>query len=338
MTWLVWRQHRVHAAIGLALLAAFAAVLVITGLAIAAHWHTLLTGCTASARCGNLRGTVSLGENVAGHDLVILSLAAPAVFGMLVGAPLLAHEFEARTTDFAWAQSVTRARWLLVKVGWLLLAAALWGGVIAALVTWWSGPSNAFNQNAFQPNFFDMQGLVPVGYAVFATALGIAAGALVRRTLPAIAIVFGGFIGLRLLISLSIRSHYMAAVTTYYGLTGNFTPAPGSWVLGNGIISKSGQVISARFSEVDVGGVPLSALPASCQKLLQGAPLVRGGPLSGAKHALLSCVQSAGFRQYLTYQPASRYWAFQGIETGIFVAFAACLVALTYFVIGRRDA
>jgi hypothetical protein len=49
-------------------------------------------------------------------------------------------------------------------------------------------------------------------------------------------------------------------------------------------------------------------------------------------------MQSAGFRQFVTYQPASRYWAFQGIETGIFVVLAAALIAVTFYVVSRRDA
>jgi hypothetical protein len=40
----------------------------------------------------------------------------------------------------------------------------------------------------------------------------------------------------------------------------------------------------------------------------------------------------------VTYQPASRFWAFQGIETGIFVVLAAVLLAVTFWVLRRRDA
>jgi hypothetical protein len=34
----------------------------------------------------------------------------------------------------------------------------------------------------------------------------------------------------------------------------------------------------------------------------------------------------------------SRWWAFQGVETGIFLALAAALIAVTFVVISRRDA
>jgi hypothetical protein len=49
-------------------------------------------------------------------------------------------------------------------------------------------------------------------------------------------------------------------------------------------------------------------------------------------------MQSAGFRQFVTYQPGDRYWPFQFIEAGIFAALTAALIALTFALINRRDA
>ena len=262
-------------------------------------------------------------------DLPYLCLLVPAVLGMLWGAPLVAHELESRTSDFAWAQSVTRTRWLTVKAGWLLLAAAACGGAIAALTTWWSGPINAQSASAFMPGQFDTQGIVPIGYAVFAMALGIAAGTVARRTLPAIAVVLGGFIALRLVISDLVRQHYMAAVTTYYNVTGSFTPPGQAWVLAQGTVSKTGLVVPAGWGSL------YNALPASCQKLL---PLVPGPKSGSPMTAVFSCMQAHGWRGFATYQPASRYWLFQGIETGIYVLLAAALIAVTFVIVRRRDA
>ncbi len=332
MTWVVWRQHRAQAVLAASVLAGFAAVLLVTGLQMASQWHTLLARCTASRTCGSLGpGPTQLGSQL-GHDFAILSLMTPAVFGMLAGAPLLAREFEARTTDFAWAQSVTRTRWLLVKTGWLLLAAAVWGGVIAALVTWWSGPRNAAFANAFQANYFDKQGLVPVGYSVFATALGIAAGALLRRTLPAVAIVVGGFIGMRVWLSQAVRPHYMTPVTTYYSVAGNFNPGPGSLSVGSGMTGPNGQVLAQNFNAGPVfNGVPVTSLPHACQSLASQASNL-------AQNGAARCLDAAGYHSYVSYQPASRYWAFQGIETGIFVALAAMAIAVMFVIVSRRDA
>jgi hypothetical protein len=326
MTWLVWRQYRAQAAIASVLLAAAAAVILVDGFQIASHWHSVLVRCSGNSTC--LQQRSPLVNGVVG-DLPYISLIVPAVLGMLWGAPLVAHELEARTSDFVWAQSVTRTYWLAVKAGWLLLAAAVCGGAITALTTWWSGPSNAQFASAFEPGHFDTQGIVPIGYAVFAMALGIAAGTVARRTLPAIAVVLGGFIALRLVISDFVRQHYMAAVTTYYNVTGSFTPPGQAWVLAQSAVSTTGRVVPTGWGDL------YPALPASCRQLLPGTP----GAKSGASlNAVFSCMQAHGWRGFATYQPASRYWPFQGIETGIYVLLAAALIAVTFVIVRRRDA
>jgi hypothetical protein len=338
MTWLTWRQYRVQAAVAALVLAVFATVLLVTGFQLAAQWHTLLASCTASRTCASLQeGGTSLGS-VLGHDIAILSMLAPALFGVLVGAPLVAHELEARTSDFVWAQSITRTHWLAVKVGWVLLAAAVWGSAIAVLVTWWSGPRNAAFADAFQANYFDQQGLVPVAYSVFATALGIAAGAVLRRTLPAIAIVIGGFIGMRLWISQDLRMHFMTPVTTFYGVAANFNPPAGSINTGGGLINKAGQLVTGSFGNVLIDGVPSTSLPAACQRLIPASANGPNGPSGATLNAVYGCLQQAGYRQFISYQPISRYWAFQGIETGIYLAVAAALIAITFYAVRRRDA
>ena len=265
MTWLVWRQYRAQAAVALALLAAFAAVLVVTGLRIASQWHSVVTACTSHAAGASGCLDVSLGGARA-QDLIGLVMIVPAVLGFLWGAPLAAQELETGTVNFAWTQSVTRTRWLTVKAGWLLLAAALWGGAIGALITWWSGPRNALYLNQFQPGNFDIQGIVPVGYAVFATALGIAAGALLRRTLVAIAVTIGGFIGVRLLITEVVRPHYMAAVTAYYKPMAGYSPAGSAWVISEGIIDKYGHVYAGQGYSP-----PWPTRPSRCFRPLAGA-------------------------------------------------------------------
>ena len=329
MTWLVWRQYRAQGAIAFALVAALAAVMLAGGLQIASHWHSMLAACSGHRACLQQQPPLASSEVV--DALLLLGLMVPAVLGALWGAPLVAHELESRTCDFAWAQSVTRRRWLTVKVGWLLLAAAACGGLIAALVTWWSGPNNALQTNAFRPGQFDIQGIVPIGYAVFAMALGIAAGTVTRRTLPAIAVALGGFIALRLVIDDFVRPHYVAAVTTYYNVTGSFTPSGSAWLFSQGAVSRTGRVVLAGWGDL------FPALPASCRKLIPGS----GGPTSksgSSMSAVFSCMRAHGWRGFATYQPASRYWPFQGIETGIYVLLAVALIAVTFVIVRRRDA
>jgi hypothetical protein len=326
MTWLVWRQHRIQFCLGAALLAAFAVLIVITGVQVADQFRAAQLACALHAGCRHLGG-LFMGSHVVGF-LVISTLGAPVLVGLFWGAPLVAAEAEAGTTQFAWMQSVTRKHWLGVKIGWMLLAAAIWGGVISALVTWWSGPNNAEQLNQFDPGRFDIMYLVPVSYSLFAMALGIAAGALLRRVLPAMAVTLAGFIAVRAVIALLLRPHYMGAVTVFYKVTSGFTPPGAFWQIALGIVGPNGQPVAQPNNVAYIDGVPQTALPASC------APLA-----NGAANPTASCAQALShFRGFLTYQPADRFWVFQGIETGIFVALAAALIAVTAVVLLRRDA
>jgi hypothetical protein len=325
MTWLTWRHHRAQFYAGAALLAALAILLLITGLQMASQWHSALVACTAAHSCSN-QGGLFLGNREVGF-LVIMTLGAPVLAGLFWGAPLVAAELEAGTIQFAWMQSITRSRWLAVKTGWMLLAAAVWGGVISALVTWWSGPDNALHRDAFNLGRFDITAIVPVAYALFAMALGIAVGTLLRRTLPAMAVTLAGFIAVRGAIALWLRPHYMSAVTVFYKVAAGYTPPGSYWQLAQGVLGPDGQPVPQPNGPAAFG-IPMGYLPASC------APLN-----GGATRIAPSCAQAlARFRGFITYQPAGRYWAFRGIETGIFIALAAILLTVAAIVLLRRDA
>jgi len=127
--------------------------------------------------------SASLGSGLIGA-VVEASLAVPALLGMFLGAPAVAREVETGTAHFAWTQAVTRRHWLTVKTCWLLLAALVWGGAVGALVTWWSGPRNAVAANQFSPGTFDVQGIMPAVYSLFAMALGIARARYHARRCP----------------------------------------------------------------------------------------------------------------------------------------------------------
>jgi hypothetical protein len=104
--------------------------------------------------------------------------------GAFWGAPIVAGELEAKTHLLAWTQGVTRRHWLSVKL--------LLGGTVAAILaagqslasTWWAAPIDAAGSR-IAPATFAQRGVAPIGYALFAIALGALAGAVLRRTLPA---------------------------------------------------------------------------------------------------------------------------------------------------------
>jgi hypothetical protein len=54
--------------------------------------------------------------------------------------------------------------------------------------------------------------------------------------------------------------------------------------------------------------------------------------------ALAQCLTPHGYTQWTSYQPASRFWAFQWIEGGWLLALSALLIAATVWLVRRRAA
>ena len=315
MNTLVWRLHRSQAYIAGAALIVLTAVLLITGIAMSRTYHGFVAGCAAAHDCGDPSPVIGSDGDIT--SLLLATMAIPLLFGLFWGAPLLGKEFEDGTHGLAWTQGVTRGRWLSRTVAWALLAAAVWGGVMAVLVSWWRGPANAlaFPGVRLDLGVFDIQGIVPVAYSVFAVALGIAAGAAFRRVLPAMATTFAVFTGLRFLIAEYARPHYLTAASRLVP-SGPANGPSGSWVLSSVVAGPGGQ----RY-----GSFTFQDIPAAC----------RG---QGPKPSPPSCMTAHGFHVLITYQPAGRFWAFQGIEAGIFLVLAAALIAVTFRLVLARDA
>jgi len=54
--------------------------------------------------------------------------------------------------------------------------------------------------------------------------------------------------------------------------------------------------------------------------------------------AFLACAHTHGWLQFVSWQPANRFWTFQGIESLIFFGLAAALLAFTIWWVRRRIA
>ena len=137
-------------------------------------------------------------------------LALPAIIGVFWGAPLVARELEAGTHRLVWTQTVTRTRWLATKVGLIGLAAMAAAGLLSLVMTWWSGPIDRPRSRAGRARtgssasrgcrrwMFDARGIAPIGYAAFAFALGVTAGLVLRRTVPAMAVTLAVFVAVQI--------------------------------------------------------------------------------------------------------------------------------------------
>lgn len=341
MNWLVWRQHRKQFLILAIFLVAYVALLIPTG---SHYWHiyqAALANCKlnpATPSCSNL------GDNLFPNHLdqfmfrfvpfAVWSL--PGLLGMFWGAPLLAREYADGTSSLAWTQSVSRRKWLSVTLAWMLAATAVFVGAFSAINTWWSHTPNALYFERFSnPIYFGAQNIVPVAYALFAVALGIMLGAWFRKTLVAAGVTLGVFILLGvILLPNFVRPYYFVKPIT---VTASMDPAAlenkipsDAWMVSRQILDKNGQTFNS-FSPAN--------MPAACYQLLtQGGGVGIGRKAVGGADPINTCLTNAGYHQIGQYQPNSRYWQFQEIESGIMLALAIIMVGATYWLVLKRDA
>jgi hypothetical protein len=147
----------------------------------------------------------------------------PVIIGMFWGAPLLTRELEAGTLRLTFNQSVTRTRWTAIKLGLIGLATAALAGLLSLTITWWASPIDRADAlpglgqalpNRFVPLIFGARDIAPIGYAVFAFVLGVTAGVLVRRTLPAMALTLVAVAAIQIVMPATVRPHLSPAAHT----------------------------------------------------------------------------------------------------------------------------
>ena len=354
---LSWRQFRMQAAVAFGLLAVIAVALAITGPALAHLYHTSVVPCQANGDC-LLATSAFVGHDKLLQDLGPVLTVVPGLIGLFWGAPLAARELETGTYQLAWTQGVTRKRWLAVKLAVVGLGSVAVAGLLSLMVTWWSSPIDRVNADPF--TLFDQRGIVPLGYAAFAFALGVCAGLLLHRTVPAMAATLAIFVGVRLSFRNWIRPYLLAPLRTVTGLqapggngfSGPVPPRSGDWVVSDQVINAAGRVIG-QDGAISYGGARYGILfgPAGNGSVaLQGVgvcpnqfPARAGGGPGGApnpafQQAAQECVTRLGVRNVLTYQPTYRYWPLQWYETGIFVGLALILAGFCFWWLRRRYA
>lgn len=213
MIWLTWRQFRAQAASALAIMAAAATYLLITGIQLHHAFAGDLAACAPRHDCGDALGR--LGQLYHGplNLAQLLVIATPGLIGIFWGAPLIAHEIETGTDQVAWNQSVTRSRWLSIKLAGVGLAALGTTAILSYLLTWWAGPLDHLDGGRFAAVTFSSRDIVPIAYAVFAFALGTTAGLLLRRTIPAMAVTLAAFVGIQILVPTLIRPDLLPSTT-----------------------------------------------------------------------------------------------------------------------------
>lgn len=307
MTWLSWRQQRTETVITAVLLAALAAAFIPAGIHVAdlfAQQHIARCVNRQTEACSFVIGNF---VNRAGfvRSLLVggwLNLI-PGLIGVALAAPLLL-DLENGTTRLAWTQSITRRRWIVMKgtvaLGTVLVAAV----AFSLLFTWYQRP---FDRIWGRWDEFGFEGTVPLGYVLFALGLALAVGVLLRRSAAALVVAFGAYVASRLFVQSWLRQRFVTPLSATWGVHASGPNLNHAWVITEGPSDRAGHLFAGSSNVFQV--------------------CARPGP-NGAKGLDPACMvrHGAGFTHVL-YQPASRFWEFQGIETALFGGLALLLIA-----------
>jgi hypothetical protein len=301
LTWVSWRQYRLSAAGTAAFLGVLALYLLVMGLRIRSSYAaaaacppTAGQGCHAALNLFN-----NDYHNVAEVTAAVLN-AVPVLAGVFAGAPILARELDSGTFRFAWTQGAGRTRWALARLALPAVTVTAAAAAFSQLFGWFFYPFFAAGQaGSFAPQYFNLTGVAFAAWTLAAFAIGVLAGVLIRRVVPAIAAAMAACTGLLLVTVFYLRPHYEAPLVT----RPNAAAPSSSWIISQSWTGPNGQHIT-NFDQI----VRLIEHP------------------------------QRGFSVVTIYQPDIRYWPFQLIEGGWLLALSLLLLAATVWLVRRRAA
>lgn len=269
-----------------------------------AEYHEMGCGSTATPGlgCDYVGPAYTRYDRLVGIGTGILGLA-PFLTAAWAGGALIGRELESGTAQLAWTQSVSPARWLAAKLA--VPAALLTSGMLLLTLLHrmlWSadGPLRAAmaSRSWYEGSTFEANGTVATSYALLGLAVGVLAGLLQRRALPALGLAV---VGLALLTTvLGTLRPYLWPLETLTNK--NEYPAYIGMVVDEGALTSTG----ARVPD------PICVDNTKCL----------------AEHDIV------GF--YRDYHPSSHFWPLQLVETGIVLAVAALLVLIAFRMLKRR--
>lgn len=311
--WMLWRQHRATLLGVLALFGAAAALLLYSGLRIHAGYRSLgLDTCQPldSLQCRGL--TDAFDAEYGGWAMFLPRFLEfiPALVGAFAGAPLLAREYESGTFRFAWTQGTSRTRWVLLRLLFLGAAVTVVALGFSLFFTWWFGPFEPLQGRLQSGQAFEIEGVVFAARTLFGFCLGVLAGAVLRRVVPAMAVALAGWAAVVVPTVIFWRQHYQTPITTQRGI-GPSLSHPADWLLSDWTVDPSGH----RLDDAAINR------------------LVRS--LFGRGIDPEKWLSEHGYTSWASFQPASRFWSFQLFEAGVLCAISLVLATVAVQLVKR---
>jgi hypothetical protein len=305
--WLSWRQQRTETVLSGAVIVVLAALFIPAGIHLVSFYdHHGVAHCLAgkTLACGQ---TLAAFGNVAGvlRSLTPWMTLLPGLIGVALAAPIIL-DLEGGTYRLAWTQSITRGRWIATRLVFAIVTGLAVAGLLAVLFTWYRAPlDRVFGR--FDGTSFDLEGTVSLGYVLFALGLGLAIGVVWRRTAPAVIASFLAYVACRLFVDGWLRQRFVTPISETWSGSSRGPTLNRDWVLSSGMSDRAGHLFGGNFGVLQACG----RVASNGSKTLNGQCLARHG--AGYNHAV--------------WQPASRFWEFQGIETALFAGVGLLLIA-----------
>lgn len=253
--------------------------------------------------------------------LLLVVRYVPLLIGAFVGVPLLTREHEQRTLLLAWSQDVSPLRWLWTKVALLGLFSAALTAVIAGVSDHLTHVLTAVgDKSMWDSTHFMDSGMLPLASGVCWFAVGVALGAAIRRTLPALLSVVAGYIGLML----AVQWHFTTLLTPLSHFVPVATPGiPGGET---SLSIKNGWAIGA--------GIPSNLFDSSGHELDYPA-LHRMCPDINTDHGTLACLNP--LQTHVLYQPGSRIPTLHLILDAGYLGLGAVALAAVWLIVRRTN-
>jgi hypothetical protein len=227
-----------------------------------------------------------------------------------------------------WNQSVTRAHWLAAKlaVGGALAAAAT--GLLSLALTVWAQRIDSASQDRINPLIFGGRGIAPVAYALFAFMLGVTAGMLIRRTVPAMATTLAVYVAAAVAMPLWVRERLVPA-------RHDAAPLVPENIHGMSISGDTGAIEVFGDGVANAWTFSNRTVTTTGATFTGPADLTVCGP-EGTPSKCHAWLTSLELRQEMIYHPGSHFWSLQWAEAGVFIGLAALLAAFCFWWIRRR--
>lgn len=305
----------------------------------ASYASYLAAGCTLAhpINLGVCANTANQFADIPSFTPLVIALRLfPLVIGAFVGAPLVAREMESGTYRFAWTQGVGRIRLLLVTLAMLALIVTPVAVALGFLLGgWYVHPYAVINVavgSHWQSGLFTTTWWMTPVWTLFALVLGTFVGAVVKRTVAAIAATAAIVGGILLAVGMYLpRIYDFGAEASSRILINGMNPGPLNMIASHGQGPAGSWLVRAWYTGPGGHVLGLKAANRVSVQVNSVYESLKGGASAAPRWLALH-----HYTYWVSYQPANHFWILQAVVGLVVLAMTAlCGFAVVRCIRGR---